>query len=32
MEGCYYTIMGFPMLECLGHLQHMGLDFQQASL
>ena len=30
MEGCYYTIMGFPMLECLGHLQHMGLDFQQA--
>ena len=30
MEGCYYTIMGFPMLECLGHLQQMGLRFEKA--
>ena len=31
MEGCYYTIMGFPLLECLGHLHQMGLDYQQAT-
>jgi septum formation protein len=26
MEGCFYTIQGFPMLECLDYLRRFGLE------
>ena len=29
MDGCFYTIMGFPLLECLAHLRIMGLRLQR---
>ncbi len=31
MEGCFYTIMGFPLLECLAHLRIMGLRLERGA-
>ena len=31
MEGCFYTIMGFPLLECLAHLRTMGLRLERGA-
>ena len=31
MEGCFYTIMGFPLLECLAHLRTMGLRLERSA-
>ena len=31
MDGCFYTIMGFPLLECLGHLRTMGLRLERGA-
>lgn len=29
INGCFYTIMGFPLLECLAHLREMGLSMER---
>ena len=31
MEGCFYSMMGFPLLECLAHLREMGLRLEERS-
>ena len=31
MEGCFYSIMGFPLLECLAHLRIMGLRLERGA-
>ena len=31
MDGCFYTIMGFPLLECLAHLRTMGLRLERGA-
>ena len=31
MDGCFYTIMGFPLLECLAHLRIMGLRLERGA-
>ena len=31
MEGCFYSIMGFPLLECLAHLRTMGLRLERGA-
>ena len=31
MDGCFYTIMGFPLLECLAHLRIIGLRLERGA-
>ena len=31
INGCFYTIMGFPLLECLAYLRTMGLRLERSA-